>query len=242
MMDSMFKQPFTVCIPSAGSGSRLGAFLPKQYLDIAGKPVLAHTLAVFEALSECEQIMIATDNGTLVEQILKKYPVTTRLTIVSGGLQRQDSVANMLTACADNDDSIVLVHDAARPCITGVQVREVVRAIAEHGAALLALPARDTVKQVQGDEVIRTLIRDEVWLAQTPQGARLGMLRHAFQLAGQQAFVATDEAELLERAGYSVKAVPGSAANIKITYQEDIRLAEALLRSAVDDTFTSKPM
>ena len=237
----MFHQTFTVCIPSAGGGRRVGASLPKQYLAIAGKPVLAHTLAVFDTLPECERIIIATDNRGLVDAVLEKFPVTKELIVVDGGARRQDSVANMVNACTDADDAVILVHDAARPCVTGVQVLDVVRAVVEHGAALLALPARDTVKRVFGDDVISTLDRREIWLAQTPQGASLGMLRHAYQLSARQQHVATDEAELLQRAGYPVKAVMGSATNIKITYTEDIRMAEILLQRSNGIDSISQP-
>jgi 2-C-methyl-D-erythritol 4-phosphate cytidylyltransferase len=209
----------------------MGASLPKQYLDIAGKPVLAHTLAVFDALPQCCRIMIAVGDRALLAEVLEKYPLSTACSIVDGGPRRQDSVANMLTACPDTDDTVILVHDAARPCVSADHVLEVVDAIVEHGAALLALPVRDTVKRVHGHDVISTLDRDEIWLAQTPQGARLGMLRRAFQLATDSARRGTDDAELLEQAGYTVKVVQGSNENIKITFQEDLEIAAAVLRS-----------
>lgn len=205
--------------------------LPKQYLDIAGKPVLAHALAVFDALPQCSRIIIAAGDRALLAEVLEKYPLSTACSIVDGGARRQDSVANMLTACPDSDDAVILIHDAARPCVSADHVLEVVDAIVEHGAALLALPVRDTVKRVHGHDVISTLDRGEIWLAQTPQGARLGMLRRAFQLAAKHARTGTDDAELLEQAGYTVKVVQGSNENIKITFREDIEIAAAVLRS-----------
>ena len=209
----------------------MGASRPKQYLDVAGKPVLAHTLAVFDALPQCSRIIIAAGDRTLLAEVLDSYPVSTACTIVDGGPRRQDSVANMLTACPDNDDAVILVHDAARPCVSESQVLEVVHTIVEHGAALLALQVRDTVKRVHGRNVVATLDRGEIWLAQTPQGARLGTLRRAFDLAAKQAFNGTDDAEILEQAGYTVKVVRGSNENIKITFRDDIEIAASVLRT-----------
>ena len=166
----MSAPPFIVCIPAAGFGSRMKRDIPKQYISIAGKPVLMHTLAVFDGIASCERIIIATDDRQRLDGILAHFPLQKETIIVQGGEVRQKSVMNMLAVCPD-DEMIVLIHDAARPCVTTGQVLAVAQAVEESGAALLALPARDTVKVSDGHHVQKTLDRKNIWLAQTPQGA-----------------------------------------------------------------------
>jgi 2-C-methyl-D-erythritol 4-phosphate cytidylyltransferase len=142
---------------------------------------------------------------------------------------RQDSVANALAA-VEEADSVVLVHDAARPCVRAVDVQAVAEAVAEYGAALLAVPARDTLKEVRGGLVQGTIDRSVVWQAQTPQGARAALFRRAFAQVRARRQV-TDDVALIEALGEAVHVVQGSAGNLKITAPEDIPLAEAILRS-----------
>ena len=219
--------PFTVCIPAAGTGSRMRSDVPKQFVNLAGKPVLAHVLATFDAIQDCTGIVIAGEPERLSE-LLRSFPVQTDVHIVPGGRTRQESVANLLAASGP-DDGIVLVHDAARPCVDAADVTSVVSAIAAHGAAILAAPARDTVKRVQEGAVIATLDRAEIWLAQTPQGARAGLLRHAMDEALRRGIHATDESALLEFDGIRVHVVQGASTNLKITTPEDLTIAEAII-------------
>lgn len=225
--------PFTVCIPAAGSGSRMRSDIPKQYLNLAGKPILAHVIAIFDAIPSCSGIVIAGEPERL-SALLQSFPARTGICIVQGGTSRQESVANML-AVTGPDDGIVLVHDAARPCVDAADVMSLVAAVASHGAAILATPASDTVKRVRDGAVISTLDRDEIWLAQTPQGARAGLLRHAMDEAIRRGIRATDEAALLESDGIRVHVVRGSSANLKITTPEDVPIAEAIIRERVRD-------
>jgi 2-C-methyl-D-erythritol 4-phosphate cytidylyltransferase len=220
--------PFTVCIAAAGSGSRMQRDIPKQYISIAGKPVLAHTLEVFACMASCRQIVIATDDRQKLDSLLSDFPMKKQIVIVEGGAVRQLSVMNMLQMCKD-DEEIILIHDAARPCVSNMQISAVVQAIEEHGAALLALPARDTVKVGDGRFVRHTLDRSSIWLAQTPQGARAGALRHAFADAERAGFTGTDDASLLERCGIPVRLVEGSPSNLKITTPSDVFFAEQTL-------------
>ena len=138
-------------------------------------------------------------------------------------------VRNMLDHCPD--DSLVLIHDAARPCVSPGQIKDVARAVDRYGAALLALPARDTIKTVRDGLVRSTLDRSSVWLAQTPQGGRIELLRRAFEQAGRDELVGTDDAALLEHIGVEIAVVEGSFRNIKITTEEDLPIAEAILRT-----------
>ena len=220
--------PFTVCIPAAGSGRRMNLDVPKQYFEIAGKPVLIHTITVFDAIRECRRVIVATDDRSRLENVLARFPMCKPVSIVPGGASRQESVANMLAECADEDE-IVLIHDAVRPCIEAAQVMEVVRKVSEHGTAILAIPAGDTIKQVAGAKVTATLDRSAVWLAQTPQGARCGLFRRAFLRAAADGITQTDDASLLERIGIEVCVVPGSSTNLKITTGQDLLVAETIL-------------
>lgn len=229
---------FFVLIPAAGSGVRLGAPRPKQYLEIAGRPVLAHTLAVFDALDECRGIVIATDDHARVTSLLALHPLRHPVHVVDGGATRQESVARALAALPADaaDDDVVLVHDAARPCVSATHVRAVAAAIAEHGAALLALTARDTIKTGSAGIVEGTLDRRMIHLAQTPQGARASLLRTAFAGASADGFDGTDEASLLEHAGIAVHLVEGAPSNLKITTPDDLVMAAAVLAAhAVSD-------
>ena len=154
--------------------------------------------------------------------------------MVEGGEKRQESVANALDALPAEADDIVLVHDAVRPLIDAATIERTIDAVAEFGAAIVGLPAVDTIKQVErtahGALVTATIPREFVVLAQTPQGFRFGLLKRAFAEANADGFVGTDEASLAERAGIPVAVVPGSQVNLKITQAGDLELAEFYLR------------
>jgi 2-C-methyl-D-erythritol 4-phosphate cytidylyltransferase len=220
---------FIVCIPAAGIGRRMHTDTPKQYLHLLGRPVLAHTMAVFDGMPECAGIVLAVDDEAAAQRLVDSAALQVPVHIVAGGLRRQDSVANALTVCGE-DDIIVLVHDAARPCVTPEEVRAVADAAREHGAALLAFPARDTMKEVHAGLVRETLDRSVIWHAQTPQAARAGLFRIAFAEAQRKGTEATDDVSLLEAMDIPVHVVEGLATNIKITTPEDLPLAEAILR------------
>lgn len=226
--------PFSVCIPAAGLGRRMGANMPKQYLPLLGKPVLAHTIAAFDVLEECMEIILAVDDEEAARAVLGAVATRAPLRLLRGGARRQDSVANALAAVED-DNRVVLVHDAARPCVTAAQIRAVARAAADHGAALLALPARDTMKEVHAGRVRATLDRTVIWQAQTPQAARAGLLRVAFAEAARRGIEATDDVSLLEAMDVPVFVVEGAPTNLKITTPEDMVVAEAILRMTNDE-------
>ena len=155
------------------------------------------------------------------------------LRVVEGGEHRQDSVANALAALNAADDDIVLVHDAVRPFVTDETIEGVIEAVKKYGAAIAGIPAVDTVKQVDrtsdGAVVLATVPRERMVMAQTPQGFRFGLLKKAFDEAGADGFLGTDEASLIERAGGTVHVVMGSPRNLKITTPGDLELAEFIL-------------
>ncbi len=209
---------------------------PKQFLKLGGVPILIHSLRALASSPDVGAIFVAVraDEKLRLAELLTSYrsllPAGVPVHIVEGGMTRQDSVARALTALACSDEEVVLVHDAVRPLVEPAAVSRVVAAVQKHGAAILALPATDTIKQVErtadGALIIATIPRENIVQAQTPQGARAGLLRRAMREAAQDGFEGTDEASLLERAGIAVAVVPGSASNLKITQGTDLPLAE----------------
>lgn len=223
-----------------------GAATPKQFLTIAGVPVLVHCLRAFLAVERVEAIYVAVRQSEIarVRAQVAEFGLDVpdgaggRVHVVEGGDQRQQSVSNALgllvfeTGCGEDD--VVLVHDAARPLIDAGTIERMIDAVVEHGAAIVGLPAVDTIKQVErtahGAIVTATIPRERIVQAQTPQGARYGLLRRAFSEAATDEFTGTDESSLLERAGIAVAVVAGSMKNFKITQPGDLELAEFYLR------------
>jgi 2-C-methyl-D-erythritol 4-phosphate cytidylyltransferase len=225
-----------VIIPAAGIGTRMAtAPAPKQFLEVGGVPVLVHSLRAFLAAPRVEAVCVAVrgQERERVQAQISAFKLGPRVHMVEGGDNRQESVANALAAleCADND--VVLVHDAVRPLIEVGIIEKTIDAVVKHGAAIVGLPAVDTIKQVErtadGAIVTATIPRERVVQAQTPQGALAGVLKHAFAEAEADGFAGTDEASLLERAGVEVAVVAGSARNFKITQPGDLQLAEFYL-------------
>jgi 2-C-methyl-D-erythritol 4-phosphate cytidylyltransferase len=221
-------------IAAAGLGIRMGNSTPKPYLLLAGKPILAHTLAVFEKIKEVQEVTLVVHPEELdycQDKVISPYGFKKVLRLVPGGKERQDSVYNALKALKNEDDlEIVLVHDGVRPFITDDQVRRVILAARSHGGAVLGLPAQDTLKTVTAEgEVRQTLERRDIWQIQTPQAFQAPLLRRAFVEAYSRNFYGTDEASLVEQLNHPVAVIPGSPLNLKITTPDDLDLAEAIL-------------
>ena len=225
--------------PGASHGTPGTASTPKQFLSLAGVPILIHCLRAFLAVPRVAAIYIAVRPPEIerVRVQVAEFGLSSTVHVVEGGDIRQQSVANALThliaetACADHD--VILVHDAARPLIDPETIDRMIDAVAQYGAAIVGLPAVDTIKQVErtahGAIVTATIPRERIVQAQTPQGARCGLLQRAFAEAAADEFAGTDEASLLERAGIEVAVVPGSPRNFKITQPGDLELAEFYL-------------
>jgi len=242
MYTPLVMQVFAI-LPAAGLGTRMAAALPKQFLELNGLPILIHSLRAFAAVPRVTAIYVAVRRNEVervraqVAEHADKYGFAGRVHVVEGGDNRQESVVNALAAIQDKEgaeDDIVLVHDAVRPLIDTATIERTIDAVVEHGAAIVGLPAIDTVKQVErtahGALVTSTIPREFVVLAQTPQGFRCGLLRRAFAEATEDGFVGTDEASVVERAGHPVAVVAGSQVNLKITQPGDLALAEFYLR------------
>ncbi len=220
----------TAIIAAGGRGARMGGDRPKQLLSLGGATILQRSVAAFDRCDRVDEIVLVVPPELATDTSLASTPDGTPLRVVPGGTRRQDSVARGFDASSSSSE-ILVVHDAARPlCPTELIVRTI-EAAARHGAAIAALPARDTVKQrAAGDDrfVGRTLARQCIVLAQTPQAFRREVLAEAVRL-GRRGVEATDEAVLAERAGYRVALVEGDPQNIKITTERDLSLARRLL-------------
>ena len=244
MYTPLVMQVFAI-LPAAGLGTRMAAALPKQFLELNGLPILIHSLRAFAAVPRVTAIYVAVRHSEIarvkaqVAEYAEEYGFDGRVHVVEGGDNRQESVAHALAAIQEGpgeEDDIVLVHDAVRPLIDTATIERTIDAVVKHGAAIVGLPAVDTIKQVErtadGAIVTATIPRERIVQAQTPQGARFGLLRRAFIEAETDEFAGTDEASLLERAGIEVAVVSGSARNFKITQPGDIELAEFYLSKA----------
>jgi 2-C-methyl-D-erythritol 4-phosphate cytidylyltransferase/2-C-methyl-D-erythritol 2,4-cyclodiphosphate synthase len=210
-------------IAAGGRGSRFGGAQSKQFQPLAGVPILKRTVDAFLEGYAFDEVVVA-----LPSELASDPPsYLDSVIIVEGGERRQDSVANAFRAVAPSSQ-IIVIHDAARPFVSSALIERTIDAASKHGAAIAALQARDTVKRSDGSRIIRgTIPRDEVFLAQTPQAFRIGVLRDALALAST-ASDATDEAMLAEQAGHSVYLVEGDPRNLKITTPEDLDIAERL--------------
>jgi 2-C-methyl-D-erythritol 4-phosphate cytidylyltransferase len=236
----------SVIIPAAGLGTRMAAAArdkkpaaSKQFTDLAGTPILIHTLRKFVAAPQVSEIWIALrkqEMGEFRDRLRSDDVAQKKVELVEGGEHRQQSVANALEGISAAAGDIVLVHDAVRPFVTQEIIQEVIEAAQKYGAAIAGLPAVDTVKQVErtaeGALITATVPRERVVLAQTPQGFRYEVLKKAFDEATADGFLGTDEASLVERSGKEVAVVMGSPRNIKITTPADMELAEFYFRNS----------
>lgn len=225
-------------IVAAGKGIRMSDSVRKQYIALDGMPMLSRTLGVFNHCDLIDRIIVAVPeddidfcrNEIIPAANMGKDPI-----LVIGGARRQDSVYNSLKTI-ETDDGVVLIHDGVRPFVNPEHLVACIKGAQKHGACILGIPAFDTVKHVNAkNEIIQTQKRDRLWLAQTPQAFQLQLIKKAHEIAKQEGFMGTDDASLVERLGGVVKIIPGSRSNIKITNQEDLKLAQALLQISASD-------
>lgn len=212
-------------IVAAGEGKRFGS--PKQFSLLKGKPVLEWSLEKFEAHEKVSEIILVLRNDKGKEKYLNRYRKLT--SVVQGGTRRQDSVVAGCHQIISQKTAIVLVHDGVRPLVREDLISRVIEATAELGAAVPGLPLEDTIKQIKGKMVSRTLERSKLFRIQTPQGFFYSVLMEALNKARIDNFYGTDEASLVERIGKKVLIVKGDSRNIKITSHQDLRIAEALV-------------
>lgn len=225
-------QRYYAIVPAAGSGARFGAALPKQYLTLAGRPVIFHTLAALVAVAAIERVYVVLSPDDAYWRSHDWHALGPKLeTLYCGGATRAESVSNGLKALSTvaDDQDWILVHDAARPCLTTAQVDHLITTLADDPVGgLLAIPVADTLKRAAADgRVAETVPREALWQAQTPQMFRYQCLQDALESCPS----VTDEASAIEALGLAPRLVPGAASNLKVTYPADLSLAGLILRS-----------
>lgn len=221
-----------VIVPAAGSGTRLGGAVKKQFLLLKDKPILVHTLQRFEHCPDVDEIALAVPEHAIaeIETVLSHYRLHKVSKVTVGGEKRQDSVYNVLKKIPVKPSDIVLVHDGVRPFVEPKRISHLIKVCKEYSAAVLAVQPKDTIRRSTGGGFFdQTLDRNALWLVQTPQAFRAALLLKAFEKAKKEKFYSTDEAALVERVGVKAKIVEGSYDNIKITTQEDIELGKLIL-------------
>ena len=223
----------SIVIAAAGKGTRMGLETNKQYLEVQGKPVLAITIQRFEECSFVDEIIVVA-NETEVDfcrkNVIDRFGFKKVKVVTPGGATRQQSVYNGLRHVSP-ECGIVLIHDGARPFIDAYGIETCIDAAEQYGAAVLAVPAKDTIKRAdESDFIEETVDRSKLWYIQTPQAFQYELIMDAHAKAMQDGFDGTDDAVLAERMGYKVKLVLGSYNNIKITASEDLIMAESMAR------------
>jgi len=218
-------------IVAAGKGVRMKGKMRKQYLELSGRPVLAHSIMAFDSCSLVEDIFLVIpkeDVEYCQNKILSLLDLKNHINLVHGGAKRQDSVYNGLQSINKNTDTVV-IHDGVRPFIQPEKLKECILDSKKFGACILGTPASDTLKRVDKSDIIETTLpRENIWLAQTPQAFRFDLILKAHETARRDGYVGTDDASLVERLGEDVKIINGGRFNIKITKKEDLAIAKAI--------------
>ncbi len=228
------KNQVCTLIPAAGKGHRMTPSVKKPYLKLAEKPILAHTIQQFERNSAVDAIFVIVDETDFRKchtTVLDPFAFTKVHPLIAGGATRQESVWKGILALP-GDVEFVIVHDGVRPFVTNDMILACLTAADEYGAAVAAIPVKDTIKVADKDSfVLETPVREQLWAVQTPQVFRKSVLLEAHQIAQESQLTATDDAALVEQLGFPVKLVHGSYENLKITTQIDLRVAEVLLEN-----------
>jgi 2-C-methyl-D-erythritol 4-phosphate cytidylyltransferase len=227
----------TAIIAAAGQGSRMASDRPKQFLLLAGIPIIFHTLKRFEECDSVQEVVVVlpAEESAGFLSMAGKFSLRKLARVVPGGETRADSVKRGLMAIRPATAEIVAVHDGVRPFVTVSEIDQTITAAKESGAAILAAQSIDTIKEIEGKSIVRTLDRNRLRRALTPQCFRYDILTRAFENVDVHDPSITDESYLVERIGEPVVIVEGSARNIKITTRQDLIAAEAYLKSHLDE-------
>lgn len=221
---------YEAIILAAGQGKRMGANRNKQLIEIDHIPMIVHTLQVFERDEWCRRIILvgAYDELHTLEGFIQQYNIKKVDCIVPGGKERQESVYEGLKQVI-GDESIVLIHDGARPFVTTDTLHRLYEKAVEKKAAILAVPVKDTIKKVEREQVVETVERKSLWAVQTPQAFQLSLIKKAHDRARKEQIIGTDDASLVEFIGEPVSIVEGNYDNIKLTTKEDLYFAQAII-------------
>lgn len=221
---------YQAMVLAAGQGKRMGAGKNKLFLELNGIPIILHTLHIFLNDSKCSKIILVTHSKeeAVFQKLLSHVAGREKVVFVHGGTERQNSVYNGLQK-ADNE-KIVLVHDGARPFVDQIVIQQLVELANQKGAAVVAVPVKDTIKRVAKQQVVETIERSSLWQVQTPQAFRVSILRDAHEQAAIDQYLGTDDASLVERMMHPVHIIEGSYDNIKLTTSEDLYFAQAIIK------------
>jgi len=231
-----------VIITAGGLGKRFGVkgdkLLPKQFIHLSSKPLILYSIESFERSEFISEIILVVPDKWVEyteTELVDKFNIKKISKVIAGGAQRQESVERGFKSLSSKP-GLVAVHDGVRPFVSLELIEGVLQQAANSGAAITAIPATDTIKKSSSTQSIeKTLSREDIWFAQTPQAFKYEILHEAYEKALQDGYLGTDEAELVERIGKEVKLVLGSKNNIKITTPEDLKLGELILNSAMND-------
>ena len=229
-------------IVAAGKGIRMDDNVRKQYLLLDNRPLISHTIEVFDECNIIDEIFLVVPEEDFVfcnENILNQQNFQKKVSLVPGGAKRQDSVYNGLLAIDNimDNNSIVVIHDGVRPFIRSEQLTECIKCATDYDACIFGIPAYDTLKRVNSSGFIEnTIERNIIWLAQTPQAFKYNLIRRAHENALRAGIKGTDDAMLVEQLGIKVKIIKGSRCNVKITTREDLLLARAIVKTEVADS------
>ena len=219
-------------IVAAGKGIRMKDTIRKQYLDLAGLPILAHSVMAFDSCDLIDNIFLAVPKEDIeycLTNILSSLELKSKVNLIIGGPRRQDSVYNGLKSIDKYCDTVV-VHDGVRPFIAPEKIDETIEMCNEYDGVVIATPAVDTMKEVNNSLIVKTLNRASIWQVQTPQTFHREVLERAFEKANKNNFIGTDEASLVEHLGARIVVLKGDRRNIKVTCREDLKIASCLLK------------
>ncbi len=219
-------------IVAAGKGIRMNDTVKKQYLPLAGRPVLSHTLAVFDECNLISKIFLVVSQNDFDYCRNNILPMLNKeIQLVAGGKERQDSVYNGLIAVGGNN-GIVIIHDGVRPFANKEMLKSCVKGAKKHGACIIGVPVQDTLKKISSSgDIEKTIERSNIWIAQTPQAFQYEIIKKAHENARLRGHAGTDDAFIVEQMGTPVKIIKGNKNNIKITTREDLKIAEAILQA-----------
>jgi 2-C-methyl-D-erythritol 4-phosphate cytidylyltransferase len=232
-MNGIVKMKIVALIAAAGKGRRMNSRISKPFIPISGKPILAYTIDKFEKCKSIDKIYLIVspeEKEICHKNILLRYNFSKVQELIDGGDTRQDSIYNGLKEL-DKDTDIVVIHDGARPLIEETIIQDSIEKAQKYGAAITAIPIKDTVKKSKNNFYInKTLNREEIWRAQTPQTFKYDIILTAYHQAYKDKYLATDDAAIVERYGHKVKLIIGPEENIKITTPFDLIMAEVFLK------------
>jgi 2-C-methyl-D-erythritol 4-phosphate cytidylyltransferase len=222
----------TVVIPAGGTGSRFGSEIPKQFVELQGKPLIVRTIEIFDNINEVDSIIISVHSEwfTYTKELVQKFKLSKVKDVVVGGKERQDSIFNALHSKAIEDAEIVMIHDAVRPFLSENLIHKIIDSAEENGAVVLGSTPKDPVKEINGKgQVVRSLPRNHLTITQTPQAFWTDIIVNAYEKARVVNYTGADSSQLVEFNGFKVTVIEGEDQNIKITTPFDFKLAELIM-------------